>query len=169
MKKLMVSIAVLLSTFFMSPFAVANASGSLLFVIHAADGQIQETVHHDYVLQLTPRNQQILFFVSRPSHTTGSITIQKFLTLWNNKTPDNFSQSNPNAALVATTDRKYYYHNMIVLGTPQYNAKTKMLSFPIKTLSANTPIEPFQTADLTLFIDNIKQPREFSSGFVAAA
>ncbi len=157
MKKIIYFFAILCFNFCISTaFANSSAPLSLLYVLHANHGKLEETANHHYVLQLTPMHEQVVYFSDRPNRAAGSLTIKNFLALWSAASgKNNFTLDHPNAAIVAVgMNGKQYHQDLVILDEPHYNPQSHQLTFTITALDAHTPVTPFVASEVTVFVDN---------------
>jgi hypothetical protein len=115
----------------------------------------------DYLLVLKNVHPYVTAFTERPSRKTHVVTLKKYLEMWNAKSPNNFRQNPPNAALHAinqnashNTEAQNYF---LEINAPEYNAATKTLTYHVKPLKGNAIALPETTTTLhhaILFIDD---------------
>lgn len=165
MKKFISFLMMIGVAFFTSSMAMAQTTNpessipkkqSLLFVLVAENGEIQQDVaHHHYHLILTGVNPNLIYITDRPARQSGSFDMEYFIKQW---TQGPFKQNPPNAVMQALRINKSVDHSInyaIVLTHPQYDEKKQTIEFDIKPLKGNKVALP-KTANskfVALFID----------------
>jgi len=138
-----------------------SATPSYLFVQFAAEATIEasNTVANGYQITLKHVSPYVTYFSERPERKTGSISIEKFLVLWNGQGSNSFRENAPNAALhavqggMAVGEQTINY--AIEISNPHYDKATKTLTYTVKPLegTALSIPEATQIHNVTLFID----------------
>jgi hypothetical protein len=133
--------------------AFANTPTSVLYVVHAKQGQLQKTKQQD---KLVLSGVHVSYFSDRPVRKAGKVNVAKFVTDWS-KGANNFSADNPNAALVADLDvlkKNNELESFIVLSKPNYNAQTKTVTLNVHALNPTKQLQAGKFTDVVLFVDN---------------
>lgn len=156
-KYLMKTLCILLACFSVS-FVFAQAKvktkPSLLFVIAAQSAKVTRC-HAAY--RLTMEHPHINYFTDRPYRQVGSVSVVDFVSNWT-KGVHSFKKDHPNAAFVAGLDlqgSRKEVRRFVELSKPQFNDKTKQLSFALTGLSEKLTIKQGRYANTVLFVDNM--------------
>ena len=127
-----------------------------LYVIAAASATVTkqgDAANYRLALQ-TP---SVNYFTDRPVRKAGAVDTTAFVAAWVKGT-DNFSQDNPNAALVAgfdVSDSKQAAREFVVLKHPVFDAKANTLQFDITVFHKDHVLLQGSFEHAALFIDNL--------------
>ena len=133
--------------------------GDLLLVqsAHGADLRYNKSTN-TYIITLKKVAPFVTYFSERPDRNAGSISIDKFLELWQKPVENNFSANPPNADLHATElmSSKEAINLAVELSDPVYDPKSHTLSYTAKPLNGTTYLpEKAKLHHILLFIDDV--------------